>query len=217
MAQQRGRGRRGRNDDPDVQLSKTLSYILRHGAEKLGLDLRPGGFVYVEDILQQPQCSRFTVEDVRRVVENNEKKRFHLEENSENGRLQIRANQGHSVQVEGLALTPVTSAADFPVVVHGTYLRCWEAIRAQGLHRMNRTHIHLAPGEPGQDGVISGMRGSCDVLVFINLEAVLADNIPVYLSANGVILCAGDQDGYLKPKYFSRAVHRRNGQELPLG
>ena len=43
---------RGRpTDDPDTRWSKTLSYILRHGAAKEGLQLRPDGFVRVEDLV----------------------------------------------------------------------------------------------------------------------------------------------------------------------
>lgn len=43
---------RGRpTDDPDTRWSKTLSYILRHGASKEGLKLRPDGFVRVEDLV----------------------------------------------------------------------------------------------------------------------------------------------------------------------
>lgn len=34
-------------------------------------------------------------------------------------------------QVEGLDLSPVLSAEEAPVVVHGTYRRSWEQIRAQ--------------------------------------------------------------------------------------
>lgn len=35
----------------DVQISKNLSYILRHGAVKLGLNMQSNGYVLVEDIL----------------------------------------------------------------------------------------------------------------------------------------------------------------------
>ena len=35
------------------------------------------------------------------------------------------------LQVEGLDLSPVLSAEEAPVVVHGTYWRSWEQIRAQ--------------------------------------------------------------------------------------
>jgi len=44
---------RGRpTDDPDTRWSKTLSYILRHGASKEGLTLRPDGFVRVDDLVR---------------------------------------------------------------------------------------------------------------------------------------------------------------------
>jgi len=63
----RGRGRGGskgrggsgpskprgsRTDSPEVQLSKTLSYLLRHGAEKEGLPIRSDGYVKVEDLVR---------------------------------------------------------------------------------------------------------------------------------------------------------------------
>jgi len=51
----RGRGsggrRGGRHNDPDVELSKTLSYILRHGAQREGLAIRSDGFVKLDDLV----------------------------------------------------------------------------------------------------------------------------------------------------------------------
>jgi len=38
-------------DSPGVRLSKTLSWILRHGALSEGMLMRPDGFVKVEDIV----------------------------------------------------------------------------------------------------------------------------------------------------------------------
>ena len=35
----------------DVQISKKLSWLLRHGAEKEGLKLGPGGYVNVEEVV----------------------------------------------------------------------------------------------------------------------------------------------------------------------
>lgn len=61
-------------------------------------------------------------------------------------------------QVKDLALKPVLAGSvDCPSeAVHGTYLSRWNSIRQLGLSRMQRTHIHLAPGLPGAPGVISG-------------------------------------------------------------
>lgn len=59
------------------------------------------------------------MDNVRGVVDRNDKQRFSLLERD--GKLYIRANQGHSIAVPDLDLTPVTNAAAYPVVVHGTY------------------------------------------------------------------------------------------------
>lgn len=42
------------------------------------------------------------------------------------------------------------------MLVHGTFWQHWPSILLKGLSRGGRTHIHLAPGLPGDPGVISG-------------------------------------------------------------
>jgi len=48
-----GRGGRGRGGGlpREVQVSKKLSWLLRHGADKEGLKLGPGGYVNVADVV----------------------------------------------------------------------------------------------------------------------------------------------------------------------
>jgi 2'-phosphotransferase len=43
----------------------------------------------------------------------------------------------------------------------------------QGLNCMRRNHIHFAKGDVGSDGVISGMRGNCEVKIFVNLKRAI--------------------------------------------
>lgn len=217
----RGRGRRGHRggEDRDVCLSKSMSYALRHGASQLGLQMGTDGFLFVEDLLAHPQFHSYSLEDVERVVATNDKQRFKLCTHPENGRLQIRANQGHSVQVVDLELKLVTAGSpDCPAeAVHGSYLRNWSSIQQQGLSRMKRTHIHLARGLAGEDGVISGMRKDCDLAVFIDVPKALADGIKFFWSENDVLLTAGDAEGKIQPKYFSRALRLRPSRSiLPL-
>jgi 2'-phosphotransferase len=48
---------RGRREDtPEVRNSKTLSYILRHGAAKEGLKMRTDGFVRVDELVRWQSC-----------------------------------------------------------------------------------------------------------------------------------------------------------------
>jgi hypothetical protein len=99
--------------------------------------------------------------------------------------------------------------------VHGTYWRAWERIRTLGLSRMTRNHIHFAQGVPGTAGVISGMRASAEVLVFLDVPAALAAGIPLFRSANGVLLSPGlGPAGTILPSFFARAVDARTGTEV---
>ncbi|XP_034453720.1 tRNA 2'-phosphotransferase 1 [Hippoglossus hippoglossus] len=215
-----GRGRRTRGgEDRDVRLSKSMTYVLRHGANQMGLQMGADGFLFVEELLAHPQFRSYSLEDIKRVVVTDDKQRFKLRSHPEDGRMEIRANQGHSVQVRDLELKPVlTGSSDYPAeAVHGSYLSNWSSIQQQGLSRMKRTHIHLASGLPGEEGIISGMRRNCDLAVFIDVPKALADGIEFFWSENGVLLTAGDAEGKLLPKYFSRALRLRPTQSiLPL-
>ncbi len=53
---------------------------------------------------------------------------------------------------------------------------------------MSRNHIHFAPGMPKQNGVISGMRTSCEIYITIDLFGAIKDGIIFYVSTNNVIL-----------------------------
>jgi 2'-phosphotransferase len=84
----------------DKSLSKWLSWLLRHGAIKEGLNIDTDGFVDVTDIEQHRGfCGKFTVTDIQRVVAANDKQRFFLRTHPVSGKLQIKANQGHSIDV----------------------------------------------------------------------------------------------------------------------
>lgn len=59
--------------------------------------MRSDGYVRVQDLLAHPKYKGYTLEQIEHVVDNNDKKRYTL--NEEGGVLWIRANQGHSVAV----------------------------------------------------------------------------------------------------------------------
>ncbi|TWW55694.1 tRNA 2'-phosphotransferase 1 [Takifugu flavidus] len=214
----RGRRRRGNRggEDRDVHLSKSMSYVLRHGADQMGLQISSDGFLFVDELLAHPQFRSYSLEDVERVVNTNDKQRFKLRSHPENGCLQVRASQGHSIKVMDLELKPVLAGSpDCPAeAVHGSYLRNWSSIKQQGLSCMNRTHIHLAPGLPGEDGVISGMRKDCDLAVYVDILKALADGIEFFWSENGVLLTTGNAEGMLLPKYFCRALRLKPTRSL---
>jgi 2'-phosphotransferase len=97
-----------------------------------------------------------------------------------------------------------------PFVIHGTYRDPLPAIRAQGLSRMKRTHIHMAPGFDA----VSGIRVSCTVAIVIDVKRALADGVKFFVSANGVILTSGNADGFLEPKYFAAILDAKTRRPL---
>ncbi|KAI9344310.1 phosphotransferase KptA/Tpt1 [Obelidium mucronatum] len=201
--------RQPRKDSPEVQFSKTLSYILRHGAAKEGIPIRADGNVLVSDLIKHKKFRGKKLEDFQLAVASNDKQRYTL--TNEDGQWLIRANQGHSLKVE-VELEEIKDPSEIPVVVHGTYHRFWSAIEREGLKTMNRNHIHFAVGKPGESGVISGMRSSSQILIYVNIPLAMAEGIKFYRSANNVILSKGI-NGVILPKYFAEVEVRQQPKQ----
>jgi 2'-phosphotransferase len=95
------------------------------------------------------------------------------------GKLYIRANQGHSIDVKDLELKKITDPSAYPVVVHGTYNAHWPKIKATGLNKMGRNHIHLASGLFGDENVKSGMRATAEVYIYVDIAKAIAGSIMI--------------------------------------
>ncbi|XP_058809732.1 tRNA 2'-phosphotransferase 1 [Phymastichus coffea] len=180
----------------DKEISKKLCFLLRHGAVKKGLAIRPDGFVEVSKVLKAiADCSLI---DLQRIVATDDKQRFTLHVGKE---LWIKANQGHSIaQVNSLSIRYLINVS-FDII-HGTYFSQWEKIRSEGISRMTRNHIHFAKGL----NFICGLRQDCEVFIYIDFPKASRDGIKFYESENNVILSPGDFDGYIKPQYFLKVI-----------
>lgn len=177
---------------------------MRHSAAKEKLTISTDGFLNVHELLTHPQLKNVTVNDIKRVVENNNKQRFTLRVNE--GVLQIRANQGHSFAVKDLDLTPI-NAAEVPIVIHGTYMKFWPQILEKGLSRMNRNHIHFT------DKLDYKIRKDANLYIYVNVPKAVDSGLKFFRSSNAVILCSGDENGIIKTSFFEK-VCSRDGLEL---
>jgi putative RNA 2'-phosphotransferase len=163
-----------------TRVSKYLSLHLRHRPDDLGLTLGPGGWVLVDELLRAAAERGFPIsyDELVEVVASNDKRRFALDE----GGTLIRANQGHSVEVD-LELERV---APPPVLYHGSGRRAVPAILAEGLRKMQRHHVHLSPDQETAHRV--GARHGHPTVFAVDAEAMARDGHAFYRSANGVWL-----------------------------
>ncbi|KAL6267454.1 hypothetical protein P5V15_000530 [Pogonomyrmex californicus] len=189
----------------DIALSKKLSYLLRHGAVKEGLNIKPNGFVTVNELLNK-SLHWCTIDDIKRIVEKNNKQRFTLE--TINGILEIKANQGHTIsKINNLSLK-ILDLIEFDII-HGTYFNYWPKIKTEGLSCMKRNHIHFAKGL----NFINGLRRSAELFIYINFGKAKEDGLIFLESENGVVLCAGNSKGFIETKYFLKVL-TKDGQTL---
>ncbi|XP_002979811.2 tRNA 2'-phosphotransferase 1 [Selaginella moellendorffii] len=194
-------------------LSKTIAWVLRHGAVKMDLKIRSNGYCSIKDLLEMDvkigggiPLSSFTVADVMSMVACDPKQRFSTIE-EEDDQLYIRANQGHTMDAVQTAelLREIKSADEVPMCVHGTFRNNFRGIRKTGLKRMKRNHVHFATGLP-QDGVISGMKSKCEVLIYLDLAKAMKDGMKFFMSENGVVLTEGF-DGVVPREYFEKIMY----------
>ena len=195
------------------QRARSITYLLRHGAKKEKVPIREDGFVSINDILSWKKVSGITVEEIREIVAECPKRRFLLVEEPEG--IFLRANQGHTLEVE-VEMKEIVDASLYPVVCHGTYFRSWDLIKAGGLSRMGRKHIHFSSKDFNDRTIISGMRRTSEILIYIDLPTAINDGFKFFISDNEVVLTPGNEAGFLPTKYFSRVINAGNGEALPF-
>jgi len=149
---------------------------------------------------------QYTIDDIKRVVKNNNKQRFTLQSN--NGILEIKANQGHSIAKINKLSLKILDWIDFDII-HGTYFKYWPKIKIEGLSRVKRNHIHFAKGL----NFINGLRQNADLFIYIDFGKAKRDGLIFLKSENDVVLCAGNSEGFIETKYFLKVI-TRNGETL---
>ena len=211
---------KGKKEDKKwVDFSKYLSFVLRHGAKEVGVTMDKEGYVEVDAILKTKN-GKFSLNDVKYVVETNNKKRFELTER-DNGqgvkKFFIRAVQGHTITGldEDSLFEEIKDPKDIPFIIHGTDYKAWiNFIRFQGLKKMARNHIHFAIGFNNESHVVSGMRNSSDIIIEVDAAKAMKDGYKFLRSKNDVILSPGKGDeGQMPPAYFKNVLYRKPGKD----
>ena len=161
-------------------LSKYLSYVLRHSPEAIQLSLDKHGWADVEQLLNRLNVNGYAVdrELLVNVVVNNPKKRFAFNEDT----TLIRASQGHSIPID-LDYKPAEPPA---ILYHGTAEKNVEAILRDGLYKMQRHHVHLSADI--ETAMQVGQRYGRPVLFSVNAREMLIAGHIFYCSENGVWL-----------------------------
>ncbi len=162
------------------KISRNLSTILRHHPEKIVLKLNKQGWGSVAHILEKFKVSGepLSMEMLQEVVENNDKKRYAFNDDL----TMIRANQGHSIDVE-LGYEAQEPPA---LLFHGTASKNLQSIKSQGLMKGSRHHVHLSLDETTAKKV--GQRHGSPVVLKIKAQAMHEAGYAFFQSENGVWL-----------------------------
>lgn len=163
-----------------TELSKFLSYVLRHKPDAIGIELAEDGWVDVDVLLAQCRAHKkaITREVLEEIVRTSPKQRFAFSDD----RKKIRASQGHSVAID-LGYDAV-EPPEF--LFHGTGEKLVDAIRKEGLKRMARHHVHLSADKTTAHQV--GQRKGRVVIFRVAAGQMHADGHEFFCSENGVWL-----------------------------
>lgn len=187
--------------------SKYLTKILRHQPHRIGLSLEPGGWVGLGKLFAafERHGVRISPGELLETVVRGGKPRFTLSTTEgrslaragerpdgdvlrlmeqEPSRLRIRANYGHSLQVD-LGIEPTRPPE---LLFHGTAEQTLPAVRREGLRAMGRQFVHLYE-EPEAAREV-GSRHGRPILLGVRSDRMHAAGYAFYRAERGIWLTA---------------------------
>ncbi len=126
-----------------TKLSKFISLILRHKPSEIGIEIeRDGAWADTKALIDGiNRTGRYSIdmETLEKIVNTDNKHRYSFNED----RMKIRANQGHSIDVD----MDFSEKVPPEILYHGTAERFVKSILAEGLKKMSRQYVHLSKDE----------------------------------------------------------------------
>lgn len=169
--------------------ARFIVWALRHDPKAAGIVLDAKGWTTVSSLLSVTRVGkgRLRPEGLWAIVASDNKQRLELSPN----RQQIRAAQGHSVEVDlgDLVLVP-----DRPLF-HGTSSAAIDSIRREGLRPGSRRHVHLSVDIPTALAV--GARHGSPVALPLLVDRMILDRVEFLQASNGVWLCQRVEPHYI--------------------
>ena len=156
-----------------LQLSKEVSYALRHAPWEYELELDENGWVNVEQLLaalrQSHKRDGVLQSDLEQIIATSDKKRFEIKDGK------IRALYGHT-----LANKILREAKEPPeILYHGTAQRFISSIKAEGLVPKGRQYVHMSV-DVDTAMEVGKRRDSQPILLKINAKKAWEEGIPFY-------------------------------------
>lgn len=173
------------------ELSREVSYALRHAPWEYELEMDEEGWVSIEQLLEAlhrvEKWENIFEADLSKMIEESEKKRHEMK----NGK--IRAFYGHSVPIKILKEEKIPP----DILYHGTARRFLESIRENGLLPLSRQYIHLSQDIETAENV--GKRhDNKPCILIIDAKKAWDDGIKFYLGNERVWLADKIPIGYIK-------------------
>lgn len=174
-------------------LSKEVSYALRHAPWEYELELDSEGWVSVEQLISSfrnnEEWQGLTEEDLVNMISLSEKKRHEIKD----GR--IRAFYGHSVPMK------ISKVIGIPpkYLYHGTSINFLPEIKSNGLKPMSRQYVHLS--EDTDTARLVGKRKKGDtVILVIDTELAQSKGVKFYVGNDKVWL-----SDYIPPEFIEES------------
>lgn len=160
-------------------LSKFINLILRHKPEVIGISLDDHGWANVDELLAGIRRTRpIDTEMLEEIVRTDEKQRYTFNEDH----ARIRANQGHSIQVD----VELEEKEPPEYLFHGTGRKYVESIDQTGLIPKSRLYVHLSGDQ--ETAIKVGKRHGEPIVYQVAAGAMARDGHKFWRSANDVWL-----------------------------
>lgn len=176
-------------DKKREQLSRYLSYLLRHNPAQLGLTLDADGFVSLERLIagirQEKRWAWITLQDIAEIQEKSGKNRFEIVGD------RIRALYGHTLPSK----VHHDEVAPPEILYHGTPRKNLQSILKKGISPMHRQYVHLS--STPEEAVNVGERRD-ERPVIIRVRALDAYNSGVKFYRAGLVFLSNP----IPPKYL---------------
>ena len=193
-----------------INISKAVSYALRHNPSAFGLELDSEGWVSAEDLInalnKHNKSLDVTVASLCYIIDNSDKKRFEIRDNM------IRATYGHSIENK-IEYTPQTPPA---VLYHGTTHKAYPKIAGlfgEGLKPMERQYVHLSSDI--KTAITVGKRRDPNPIVFaINAMLMYDDGIKFFHTGNDTTwLCDSVPKHYIINEHEESDLRGKDGED----